>query len=141
MALSIFAVGVLRGPYRALADDYLDRLRPRLPVTVREFRALDALRRALARTPARRILLDERGDSFDTRGFHRFVSEQVRARGGAVFCLGGSDGFEDRDRHDAHAIVSLSRLTLPHRLARIVLLEQLYRVSTIEAGHPYHRDG
>ena len=56
------------------------------------------------------------------------------------FYIGDADGFTAEDRDGAERLLALSRLTLPHRLARLILLEQLYRAATLLAGHPYHHD-
>ena len=66
----------------------------------------------------------------------------ARAQGAAkdlVFVIGGDEGLDPRVRDAAHLTLSLSRLTLPHRLARLVLAEQLYRAFTIVRGEPYHK--
>ncbi len=141
MRIAVFAVGALRGPEAEIAGRYLTRLRPLLPAEVREFRTLRALRAALERHAGPRIVLDERGRTFDSAGFARFVTDLVDGPGTPVFCLAGAEGFDDADRRAAATVLSLSPLTLPHRLARVVLLEQLYRAATLRAGHPYHRDG
>lgn len=88
-----------------------------------------------------RVLLDETGRTYsssrlaDWLGRHR--DEGVREIG---FLIGGADGHGDSARGAVRQTLSLSPLTLPHGLARIVLVEQLYRAVTILAGHPYHRD-
>jgi 23S rRNA (pseudouridine1915-N3)-methyltransferase len=56
-----------------------------------------------------------------------------------TFCIGGADGFSERFRKEADRLFSLSPLTMPHELARTVLLEQLYRAFTMLSGHPYPR--
>ena len=55
-----------------------------------------------------------------------------------LFAIGGSDGFSDEARRKANFVVSLGKMTLPHELARVVLVEQIYRAFTILKNHPYH---
>ncbi|MEL7312789.1 MAG: 23S rRNA (pseudouridine(1915)-N(3))-methyltransferase RlmH [Pseudomonadota bacterium] len=89
---------------------------------------------------ARVVLLDERGQKFRSRDFASQVGS-IRDRGhDLALVLGGPDGFGDVVRQNAEALWSLSSLTMPHELARLVLVEQLYRAHTILEGHPYHRD-
>jgi 23S rRNA (pseudouridine1915-N3)-methyltransferase len=57
-----------------------------------------------------------------------------------AFVIGGADGLDDRVKARAGRLMGLSRLTLPHALARVMLIEQLYRAACIIKGHPYHRD-
>lgn len=88
------------------------------------------------------IALDERGLEHSSASWAARISElENRSVGQVSFLLGGANGHSDALRGAVHELWSLSRLTLPHELARLVLLEQLYRTETIRAGHPYHRDG
>lgn len=89
---------------------------------------------------ALRVVLDERGRSFPTRGLAGHL-EQWRGDGRDVaFVIGGADGLDDGIRKGADLLWSLSPLTLPHGLVRVILAEQLYRAASLLTGHPYHRD-
>jgi 23S rRNA (pseudouridine1915-N3)-methyltransferase len=141
--LLILAVGKLRDPWVAAGcAEYTQRLRPRLPVeTVELKREADML----ARIPPRYAcwVLDERGELLTSRELSsrlQRVQHGGRQQPGLALCIGGPDGFPDEVRRRADLLVSLSRLTLPHRLARLILLEQLYRAASILGGEPYHRD-
>jgi 23S rRNA (pseudouridine1915-N3)-methyltransferase len=84
------------------------------------------------------VLLDSRGRQFSSEELAAFLErEQVNAIP-LVFAIGGSDGFSDEARRHAGFMLSLGKMTLPHELARVVLLEQLYRAFTILKNHPYH---
>jgi len=84
------------------------------------------------------ILLDSRGKQLSSEELAEFLErEQVNATP-LLFAIGGSDGFSDDARRGAAFTLSLGRMTLPHELARVVLVEQLYRAFTILANHPYH---
>jgi len=82
---------------------------------------------------ARLVALDERGKDLDTRAFSKLLQEET------VFLIGGPDGLDESAKKEAALVVRLSSLTLPHALAQVLLLEQLYRAATLLAGHPYHR--
>jgi len=82
---------------------------------------------------ARLVALDERGRDLGTPAFAKLLSQDT------VFLIGGPDGLDEGIRKDAAALVRLSSLTLPHALAQVVLLEQIYRAATLLTGHPYHR--
>ena len=82
---------------------------------------------------ARLVALDERGRDLDTRAFSRLLSQET------AFLIGGPDGLDEGVKRDAALLVRLSSLTLPHALAQVVLLEQIYRAATLLSGHPYHR--
>ena len=159
MRIIIAAVGRLKqGPERELAADYRKRaekigrvsgLREIEIVEIRESRAQDAERRkveeaiAIANViPERAViaLLDERGDTLDSATFAAALCEwRAEDRPAACFIIGGADGVADTLRRRAKLTLALGKLTWPHQLARVMLLEQLYRAGTILAGHPYHR--
>lgn len=91
------------------------------------------LRAALPRG-ARLVALDEHGRDFTTRQFSRLLGAET------AFVIGGPDGLDASIRADAHMLLRLSSMTLPHALAQVVLLEQLYRAASLLTGHPYHRE-
>jgi 23S rRNA (pseudouridine1915-N3)-methyltransferase len=87
-----------------------------------------------------RVVLDERGRSFPTRVLAEHL-ERWRGDGRDVaFIIGGADGLAPEIKKGAGLLWSLSPLTLPHALVRVVLAEQLYRAASMLAGHPYHRE-
>lgn len=151
MRYRIVAVGKLKEPfYRGGAQHYLARLRALAQCEVQEVREgkgeTAAVKRAegealLAAADGRLIALHERGRSFDTRSLTRHI-EQLELKGHSRISLliGGANGHDDDLFASVHESWSLGPLTFPHDLARLVLLEQLYRVETLRAGHPYHRD-
>jgi 23S rRNA (pseudouridine1915-N3)-methyltransferase len=104
-------------------------------------RALEG-ERLLAAVPAGGTLLalDERGRAVSTQGLSTLLAEWMRDASHPVFAIGGADGLSDAVKDKAAKLVSLSTLTLPHGLVRVVLAEQLYRAWSILAHHPYHRE-
>jgi len=98
--------------------------------------------RILAAVPqgATLLALDERGRSVTTQGLSVMLSDWMRDGTYPCFVIGGADGLSDPVRERAAKLISLSALTLPHALVRVVLAEQLYRAWTILARHPYHRE-
>jgi 23S rRNA (pseudouridine1915-N3)-methyltransferase len=82
---------------------------------------------------ARVIALDERGRDCTTRQFAELLKSE------AAFVIGGPDGLSDELKNEAALLLRVSSFTLPHALAQVVLLEQLYRAATLSTGHPYHR--
>lgn len=87
------------------------------------------------------VALDERGRSLTTAEFADFLAKQREdACSCLAFAIGGPDGHGPQMREHSHRTLSLSAMTLPHGLARVILAEQIYRALTILAGHPYHRD-
>ena len=99
-------------------------------------------RRISAAVPARalRVALDERGLPWSTRELAGRLAEWQMHGRDAAFLIGGADGLPEDVKGSADAVWSLSALTLPHALVRIILAEQLYRASSILRNHPYHRD-
>ncbi|HEX5129506.1 MAG TPA: 23S rRNA (pseudouridine(1915)-N(3))-methyltransferase RlmH, partial [Usitatibacter sp.] len=98
--------------------------------------------RILAAIPqgATLLALDERGKAVTTQGLSVMLSDWMRDGSHPAFVIGGADGLSDEVKARAAKLVSLSALTLPHALVRVVLAEQLYRAWTILARHPYHRE-
>jgi len=86
------------------------------------------------------ILLDERGTALTSRGVAKALSQWQNDGRDVAFVIGGPDGVNDACRERADFIWSLSPLTLPHGLARVVFTEQIYRAWSLNSGHPYHRD-
>ena len=91
-----------------------------------------ALKVALARQ-ARIVALDERGKDFDTRQFAALLETET------AFVIGGPDGLSQEVKSEAALLIRVSSFTLPHALAQVILLEQIYRAATLLTGHPYHR--
>ena len=89
-----------------------------------------------------RIALDERGETLGTRQFQQRL-ETLESRGdvkAVSFLIGAADGHNDHLRASCDLLVAVSPFTLQHELALVILLEQLYRVASLKAGMPYHRD-
>lgn len=95
-------------------------------------KAAGKLRAALPKS-ARVVVLDERGKDLTTVQFSKLLQHET------AFVVGGADGLDARTKESADLLLRLSSLTLPHALAQVVLLEQLYRGATLLTGHPYHR--
>jgi 23S rRNA (pseudouridine1915-N3)-methyltransferase len=154
----VAAVGRLKqGPERELAARYRERaakagravgITALEVVEIAESRAREAARRRIEESIALAQLipegagtavLDATGDNLDS-GTFADVLRRWRDRGqGAVFIIGGPDGVTPNLRADAGLRIAFGAATWPHQLARIMLLEQLYRAVTILSGHPYHR--
>lgn len=109
--------------------------------TVEKAKALEG-ERILAAIPdgATVYALDEKGRAITTQGLSVMLAEWMRDATHPVFVIGGADGLSDEVRTRADKLLSLSALTLPHGLARVVLAEQVYRAWSILASHPYHRE-
>jgi len=86
------------------------------------------------------VLLDERGKQFTSKGLASRLSDWQSDGRDLCLIIGGPDGVSDACRRRANVTWSLSPLTLPHGLARILVAEQLYRAWSLQSGHPYHRD-
>ncbi|MEA2157027.1 MAG: rRNA (pseudouridine1915-N3)-methyltransferase [Solirubrobacteraceae bacterium] len=134
MRIIVLAVGRLRPPYADDVQHYLKMLARHARVESIEVRQEEQL---AARIPERSFvsLLDRGGDQLDSLAFSRFLEERRQAGRDVCFVVGGPLGLE-LDEVDQR--FSLGPLTLPHQLARVVLLEQLYRGHKILAGEPYH---
>lgn len=156
MRLKIIAVGRLRsGPERELVETYCTRLQSGLaglgPLSLTEIddrkdarqvaHAFNESQAARAKG-ARRIALDETGQSLTTKALaERLAFWRDTGVSEAAFLIGGADGLGEEALKSADMVLSLGKLTWPHRLARAMIAEQLYRAASLLAGHPYHREG
>jgi 23S rRNA (pseudouridine1915-N3)-methyltransferase len=159
MRIIVAAIGRLKsGPETELAERYRKRaeqsgralgLRSVEIVEIRESRAEDADRRmleesiALANVIPKRavtVMLDERGEAIDSTTFAARIGQWRAADVPAlVFTIGGADGLSPSLRDKATLRLSFGAATWPHQMVRFMLLEQIYRATTILSGHPYHR--
>ena len=156
MRVRLIAVGT-RAPgwVRAACEDYITRLGSHLPISVTEIglspRSGGApTERAVAREGERvlaalrredyLVALDERGTEFTTRELAAWLKARMQEGIDLAFVIGGPDGLAPAVLERSRLRWSLSRLTLPHALVRVLLAEQLYRAMSLIVGHPYHRD-
>ena len=159
MRLAILAVGRLKtGPEKLMAEDYRSRaegLGRKIGIaklTVSEFAELQAETASKrmeeevgflsSHLPAKAftIVLDESGKELSSSAFAEFIRRHLeQGTTDLAFLIGGPDGHAKSTRNGASFLLSLGAMTWPHRLARVMLLEQIYRSVTILAGHPYHR--
>jgi 23S rRNA (pseudouridine1915-N3)-methyltransferase len=152
--LTIVAVGRLKERFwREAADEYLKRLKPYADVRVVEIADRDSGRNApraladegtdvLRAIPAAAyvVALDSAGQQLSSEGFSASIDDlALHGSSHLVFLIGGSVGMSAEVLARADARLSLGLMTLPHNLARVVLLEQLYRAFRISRGEPYHK--
>jgi 23S rRNA (pseudouridine1915-N3)-methyltransferase len=130
----VLAVGRLRPPFSDDVQHYSKLLGRHARVDLVEVREDDEVER---RIPERSyvVLLDRAGTTHSSEGFARFLEERRQGGRDVCFVVGGPFGTR-LERHDHR--LSFGPLTLPHQLARVVLLEQLFRAHKILAGEPYH---
>ena len=159
MRIIVAAVGRLKkGPETELSERYRKRaaqtgrqlgLRDIEIIEIRESRAGDTGRRMLEESialanvippDAAVVLLDARGQNVDSAGLAGYLAKwRDNGKTTVVFVIGGADGLAPSVGEKAELRLSFGAATWPHQLVRVMLLEQLYRVTTILTGHPYHR--
>src|SRR5580692_3837289 len=136
---------------QSLTDEYLKRISRYVPVEGLALRDEAALLQMCGRAPLAKtsittnavkstlVLMDSRGKQFSSEEFARFLGDyRDRNPLPLVFAIGPADGFSETALGAAQQTMSLGKMTLAHELARVVLLEQVYRAFTILQGHPYH---
>lgn len=139
MLITLLVVGKLKdSALKSLYNEYKKRLDWKLELREVEEKSLeDALP-----SSSFLIILDENGDSLKSTEFANLLSEvQLHHQGKATFIIGGADGLSPAIKAKAHKSLSFGRLTWPHLLVRIMLMEQIYRAQQILKQHPYHREG
>jgi 23S rRNA (pseudouridine1915-N3)-methyltransferase len=152
--ISIVALGHRMPAWVAAGfDDYARRLPREFPLdlvelkpeprdrgrSVEQMLAAEAKRIAAASKGCHVVALDERGERWTTARLAQALRDW-RERGlDVAFVIGSADGLAEVVKRNANVIISLSALTLPHGLVRVLLAEQLYRATSVLRGHPYHR--
>jgi len=155
MKIRIFYIGKDKKNHQAQAEQlYLDRIKHYMPIEIIQIKpgkyssSLSAseikdkeeklFEKALG-TDSRVVLLDEGGKLLDSKKFAKFVETQTSMGGKTInFIIGGAYGFSHSMKQKYKTIISLSPLTFAHHLARVILVEQLYRAMTILNNEPYH---
>ena len=159
MRIVVGAIGRLkRGPEQELAERYRERavksgrgigLRSLEIIEIAESRARDAERRMLEESialanilpkDAVTVLLEPRGEALDSNAFTARLRGWNDSGRDVTFVIGGPDGLALTLSEQATLHLAFGALTWPHQLVRIMLLEQIYRATTILSGHPYHRE-
>jgi 23S rRNA (pseudouridine1915-N3)-methyltransferase len=147
----ILAIGKMKqGPMADAFAEYQKRMRWKVTVKEFDFKDLNAnkLREkesqalmAAIPTGYRVIACDERGKETSSMDFaHKIEHWQDNESNDLVFLIGGANGHADIVRKKADFLLSFGRMTWPHMMARVMLMEQLYRAQQIMSGHPYHRE-
>jgi 23S rRNA (pseudouridine1915-N3)-methyltransferase len=140
--LKIAWIGKTKEPaIQSLTDEYLKRLGRYVPVEGLALKDEAALAGLASRGGRQHtlVLLDSRGKQYSSEELAKFLQDyQDRNPLPLVFAIGPANGFSDETRGSASLLLSLGKMTLAHELARVVLLEQIYRAFTIIKGHPYH---
>ena len=141
MAIVVLAHGKLKDrALRALVDGYLGRIRRYTRIDELELKTAEALTRAVP-VDSLLVALEVDGDALTSSGLAQKLGQwQSRGKGNVAFAIGGAEGIPRELSRSAAFRLSLSALTLPHRLARLILLEQIYRAFTILKGEPYARE-
>ncbi len=159
MQLKVLALGKLKDPaLSALVSEYVKRLRPYIPTEVVELkdeRAPESLSEKEAQGVLKRegeallakinprdtvIVLAVEGKQVDSPAFSEKLYDFIETTAGdVVFVIGSSMGLSPAVKARANWLLSFSKMTLPHTLMRVVLMEQIYRAARIHAGHVYHK--
>jgi 23S rRNA (pseudouridine1915-N3)-methyltransferase len=145
MKIKVAWIGKTKEPaIQTLTDEYLRRISHYAEVAglaLKDEAAIVSLasgERQKTKERHKLVLLDARGKQFSSEELAEFLEREQMNATPLVFAIGGSDGFSDEARRQAVFTLSLGKMTLPHELARVVLVEQLYRAFTILKRHPYH---
>jgi len=143
MKIKVAWIGKTKEPaIQALTDDYLKRLSRYADVAglaLKDEAAVLALAGGERQKERHKlVLLDSRGKQLSSEELAEFLEREQAQAPPLLVAIGGADGFSEEARRQAGFVLSLGRMTLPHELARVVLLEQLYRAFTILKNHPYH---
>ena len=141
MHLIIYTVGRVRGPgWKDLSDDYLARIRHYVRCDINELKDDNELVRKWPKSDVT-IALEVNGNKLSSVQFARHLERwSHHGKGQVSLVIGGAEGIPSELSRRADYLLSLSSMTLPHRLAKVVLLEQVYRALTIIRGEPYARE-
>ena len=140
MKIKVAWIGKTKEPaIEALTNEYLKRISRYADIAgiaQKDESAILSLARGKERHKL--LLLDSRGKQLSSEELAEFLEREQRNAIPLLFAIGGSDGFSEEARRHAAFTLSLGKMTLPHELARVVLVEQIYRAFTILKHHPYH---
>ena len=141
MQYHVLAVGRLKqAALRAACDEYLSRLRHYTRVAEREVKDEARILEAIPGN-ARLVTLSREGEPWTSVELSEWTARWELESRDVAFAIGGAEGLSKAVLERAERAFSLSRLTFPHEVARLLLYEQLYRAYTIRRGEPYHRGG
>lgn len=154
MHITVVAVGLRQPAWADVAvRDYLARFPRDFTVSVKEVKAETRSRQTPAKLMAAEaeriekaipagdivVALDEHGRDLTTMDFAQKIQGWQNEGAGVTFIIGGADGLDPRIKKEAHLMMRISSMTLPHAFARVLLCEQIYRAWSILHNHPYHR--
>ncbi len=151
MKIEIIAIGKMTDKaQKSIAEDYLKRLKnikiTEIPVknnfsdnsTLTKKYEFEQISKYIQGKTL--ICLSEEGDQFDSNQFAHFIKNTHQIQQKTIaFIIGGASGLDPEIKKQCHKIISLGKMTFPHMIARIILIEQIYRANTILQGHPYHK--
>ena len=144
LSIDLIAVGKLKNdPLLDVFEDYKKRLQWKFTLTELEGQTqAEQLTKITEKLNPRAalVVLDERGKSISSRDFAGKIDSWQTTHGNIQFIIGGADGLSDDIRKKASLLMSFGAQTWPHMMARVMIMEQIYRAQQILAGHPYHRD-
>lgn len=144
LSIDLIAVGKLKNdPLLDVFDDYKKRLQWKFTLVELEAPSQSAEHMKILEKlnpRAALVVLDERGKSIPSREFAAKMDGWQGSHGHVQFIIGGADGLSDDIRKRASLLMSFGAQTWPHMMARVMVVEQIYRAQQILAGHPYHRD-
>ena len=140
MKLKIAWIGKTKASaIQSLTDEYVKRIGRYVPVEAIVLKDEAALAKLNANKPHTLVVLDTRGKQLSSEELAKFLGDYHDHNPlPLIFAIGPADGFSDATKKSSSFLLSLGRMTLAHELARVVLLEQIYRAFTILKGHPYH---
>ena len=139
MKIDIVCMGKLREKFfREAVEKYLTRLRRFVQVSVTEVDNPNKIERLLEGRDFI-IILDEKGKEMDSFQFAELIRDLSLSKKNICFVVGGWEGLDDKVKRKANLVWSLSKLTFPYQMARLLLLEQIYRAFTIIKGIDYHK--
>ncbi|HEC82467.1 MAG TPA: 23S rRNA (pseudouridine(1915)-N(3))-methyltransferase RlmH [Thermoplasmatales archaeon] len=132
--LKIVCMGKLKEEfYREAEKEYKKRIERFIKIDIEE------VKKIVYKKCDYKILLDENGNEMKSREFSDFISNLIMKNKKICFIIGGWKGFDENEKEEADFILSLSKMTFPYQLCRIILLEQIYRAITLMKGMPYHK--
>lgn len=140
MKITLLSIGKTKQKeYAVLEQEYAKRMSGRFQFTTHYVKNEKELLKAAQQLQGTIVLMDENGSTMNSREFAQFIDRSSRSSNHLTFIIGDAEGFSADMRALQADIIALSEMTYPHEMARVVLIEQIYRAQTILDGHPYHK--